>query len=513
MSDRVDDGAAPAGLVCVCDNLNKPHFSMCLFRSGLLCISVFVFAVVCVGAQVPPAIPAPLVLAGGTVIDVSNWGHSAKDLHDAIVILNEGKVAAVGSRADVPIPPNARVIDCTGKFLIPGLVDGFAGMNSQGQANAFLYMGVTTVVVSADVRRGRIDSTANPRPHLYLLDSIGTTDDWSLLIGEPNWAARLREGSRPVELSTEDTARQLADTARLGTRVLWLGGDLTAANSQWIITHAHQMGLITYGEFVATPFRVAVEAGVDALLHIGRYELGVIPDELQRPLIDEPTGPAAITAFDYAQHLPPTDPHLRAYARFLATHHAALMPTFSIYFLNLPGHRNLWKEPAAALLDPAEMWQPPDRATGEKVYALAPWTRHLPASGQRWMQEGQRKKADQAAMRLWQINETIFAAYPHYLAASGAPVDGTMPGISLHTELEMLVRLGLSPREALAAATNNYALQFGWNELGEIVPGRRADILVVDSDPTVNVWNARRISTLIMDGNLVDRDALLKLKK
>jgi hypothetical protein len=487
---------------------------MRLFRLFQAWISASVFAGSLVGAQVPvPAPVPPLVLAGGTVVDVSNWGHSAKDLRDAIVILNEGKVAQVGSRTDVPIPPNARVIDCTGKYLIPGLVDGFAGMNSQGQANAFLYMGVTTVVASADVRRGHIDTAANPRPHLYLLDSIGTTDDWSLLINQPDWTAKLREGSRPVELSPEDTARQLAATARLGTRVLWLGGNLTAASSQWIITHAHQMGLVTYGEFVATPFRVAVEAGVDALLHMGRYELGVVPDELQRPLAEDPTGAAATTAFDYAAHLPPTDPHLRSYARFLATHHAALMPTFSIYFLNLPGHRNLWSEPGAALLNPADMWEPPDPITGERDYPLSPWTRHLPASTQRWMEESQRKKADQAAMRLWQINETIFAAYPHYLAASGAPVEGTMPGISMHTELEMLVRLGLSPREALAAATNNYALQFSWTELGQIAPGRRGDILVLDSDPTDNIWNARRITTLIMDGNIVDRDALLKLKK
>ena len=139
--------------------------------------------------------------------------------------------------------------------------------------------------------------------------------------------------------------------------------------------------------------------------------------------------------------------------------------------------------------------------------------RHLPAVAQRWMQENQRKKADQAAMRLWQINQTIYAAYPHYLAASGAPALGTMPGISLHTELEMLVRLGLSSREALAAATSNYALQFGWTELGQIAPGRRADVLVLDSDPTKNIWNARRISALILDGNVVDRDALLSQKK
>jgi hypothetical protein len=189
------------------------------------------------------------------------------------------------------------------------------------------------------------------------------------------------------------------------------------------------------------------------------------------------------------------------------------MPTFSTYFLELPGHRDLWKEPAAALLDSANMFDPPDRATGELIYPLAPWTRHLPAVAQRYLEEGQRKKAAQSALRLWRINQTIFAAFPHYLAASGAPVRGSMPGISMHTELEMLVRLGLSPREALAAATNNYALQFGWNELGLIAPGRRADLLVVDGDPTANIWNARRISALILDGNVLDRDALLTVKK
>jgi hypothetical protein len=460
----------------------------------------------------PVFAPVPLVLSGGTIVDVTEWGHSAKDLEDAVVILRDGRVSEVGPRFAVTIPKGAKVIDCTGKFLIPGLVDGFAGMSSQGQASADLYMGVTTVVASSDDRRGLIDFAANPSPHLYLLDSVGTTDDWSLLAKRPDWAAKLKEGPRPAELLPDDTARQIADTVKLGTRVLWLGHNLTAANVQWITARAHQLGLITYGEFVSTPYQVGIEAGVDALLHMSRYELGVLPDELQRPLVDDPEGAAANTAYDYSERLPPTDPHWRAYADFIAAHHAALMPTFSLYYLRLPGHRNLWKEPAAALLDPSQMFAPPDRATGELSYPLSAWARHLPAVGQRYMEEGQRKKADQAAMRLWRINQSIFSAFPHYLAASGAPVFGSMPGISMHTELEMLVRLGLSPREALAAATNNYALEFGWTELGQIVPGRRADILVVDGDPTVSIWNVRRISSLIVDGNVIDRDALLTKK-
>jgi hypothetical protein len=340
----------------------------------------------------------PLVLSGGTVVDVTDWGHSARDLGNAIVIVRDGRITEVGAAGAISIPKGARVIDCSGKFIIPGLVDGFAGMNSQGQANANLYMGVTTVVASSDDQRGVIDVSAHPSPHLYLIDSIGTTDNWSFLASRPEWASKLKDGAHPVELSPEDTLRQMNDTAKLGTRVLWLGWNLTAANTQWIIAHAHQMGLVTYGEFVSTPYSVGIEAGVDMLLHMNRYELGVIPDELQRPLVDNSEGPAANTAYDYAERLPPTDPHLRAYAHLIATHHAALMPTFSLFYLHLTGHRNLWTEPAARLLDPSQMYQPSDRATGEVIYPLPPWTRRIPAAAQRWMEDSQRKKADQSAL-------------------------------------------------------------------------------------------------------------------
>jgi hypothetical protein len=454
-----------------------------------------------------------LVLAGGTVVDVTGWGDSARDLAGAIVVIREGHITDVGLPDQVPIPKDARIIDCTGKFLIPGLIDGFAGMNSQAQANANLYMGVTTVVARANSERGFIDTNAQPSPHIYPIDTIGVTDDWSLLARQPEWVSKLREGAHPVELTPQDTARQMVDSARLGTRVLLLTAHLTAANSQWIIARAHEMGLATYGQFVATPYRVGDEVGVDALVGMDHYDLGVIPDELQRPLVDDPDGPSADTAYDYSERIPPTDARLRDYARFLASHHAALIPAFSLDYVELPDHRNLWQEPAAALLDPGRMFHPTDPSTGEMMFPLPTWTRHLPATAQHWMEADEQKKASQAALRLWRINQTIFSSFPHYLAGSGSDAMGTMPGISLHTELELLVRLGLSPREALAAATNNYSLQLGWNELGLIAPGRRADILVLDSDPTANIWNARRISAVILDGEPLDRNSLLHIRK
>ena len=119
----------------------------------------------------------------------------------------------------VQIPKGARIIDCTGKYIIPGLVDGFEGMNSQGEASANLYMGVTTAVVSSDSHRGHIDLAVNPAPHLYLLDSVGTTDDWSLLIGHSGWTSTLRVLGHPTELSPEETqqpARRHRQTGHKG---------------------------------------------------------------------------------------------------------------------------------------------------------------------------------------------------------------------------------------------------------------------------------------------------------
>ena len=84
-----------------------------------------------------------------------------------------------------------------------------------------------------------------------------------------------------------------------------------------------------------------------------------------------------------------------------------------------------------------------------------------------------------------------------------------MPGISMHTELELLVRLGLTAREALAAATSNYSERFGWRELGLVEAGRRADLLILAADPTIDIANTRKIRSVILGGAVIDRAALL----
>jgi len=164
----------------------------------------------------------------------------------------------------------------------------------------------------------------------------------------------------------------------------------------------------------------------------------------------------------------------------------------------LPNHRNLWKEPAASILDPKGLHEPSDPATGEETKYVSNDSRRL--------------RAEDTAQFL-SINRALQVAHPLNLAGTGSPAFGTMPGISMHTELELLVRLGLTPREALAAATNNYSDRLAWHELGLVEAGRRADLLILSADPTVDITNSRKIHTVILDGTILDRDALLQAQQ
>ena len=449
-------------------------------------------------AQGDDAQPA-IALTGATLVDVSNFGHSTRDIPNAVVILRGAKIEAAGPAALVKIPKNARTLDYSGSYVLPGLVDGFGGLNSQAQANAWLYMGVTTIVGSQDDRRGMLKRDAHPSPHIYPLDGAGFIDQYSLLIDLPEWRSKIRKGEEFQNLNEQETKAQIEELARRATRAIWIGQDLTSLQTKFIISECHRLGLITYGEFIATPYSDALMDGIDVLLHMSRYELGLIPSRLHEPLLQDPFGAALAPAYAYLRQLNPADPSIAAFGKQISAARAALMPTLSLSYLQLPNHRNLWKEPAASILDPKGLYQPSDPITGEAATKYSPNdTRHLTTE-------------DDA--HFWAINRALQVAHPLNLAGTASPAFGTMPGISMHTELELLVRLGLTPREALAAATSNYSQHFGWHELGLVEAGRRADLLILAADPTVDISNTRKIRSVILDGAVLDRPVLLNVPR
>ena len=420
----------------------------------------------------------PLALVGGTLVDLSSFGASRRDLADAVVVVANGRVVAAGARSEVEIPSAARRIDVAGKFVVPGLVDGFAGMNSAAQARAYLHAGVTTIVGLDDPggRRGRLALEASPRPRVQRLEVVG-----------------YRAGDEPAATPAATLAGVEA-AARAGAKALLLMYPLPPESIAVAVARARELGLATIGELGETPYPTALALGVQAFVHTSRYSLALAPEETRRAVAKAPFGPPKL---DYYRLLVSTlahGPMVASWAERLGRAETALIPTQAMEYLDLPGHANPWLEAEAGILDPAGIHHPADRVTGNRQMELA---------------EGKDAFPPELAVTLAALERRYAAAGARYLAGSGTSAFGTMPGISLRHELELLVAAGLTPRQALAAATANYREVFGWRELGCVASGCVADLLVLARDPTVDLAALRAIDVLVVGGTVVDRTALL----
>lgn len=430
--------------------------------------------------QAPAAEPSrDLVLAGGTLIDVSSFGNSTADVKDSVIVLRDGKVAAAGPRSEVNIPAGARVVDVSGKYVVPGLNDAFSALNNQAQANAYLYMGVTSIVGLGEPpggRRGPLFLDAKPSPRIFLLDA-----DWS--------------DTAPT--SEAELNREIDALARSGVKVLLLYYNLTPEQVRVIARRARELGMATIGELGLTTYDEAIKAGVNAFVHTSRYSLDVVPPDLRKEVAAAPFGPPRIEFYRYLVGLVPSDPALQRNARVLASGRVGLIPTASLNYLEMPGHKNPWKEPIAAILDPKDIHLPANPETGERD---KPDPTKNPMDG---FPPG-------VAETMLMLDEQYRKAGAKFVAGSGADAFGTLPGISLHTELELLARIGLTPRQALAAATSNFGELFGWSDVGQVKAGSNADLLVLDADPTQDVGNLKKIRMLLLNGEILDREKLLQ---
>ncbi|MFN7942647.1 MAG: amidohydrolase family protein [Thermoanaerobaculia bacterium] len=424
----------------------------------------------------PPASPA-IALVGGALIDLDDFGRSTHDLADAVVVIVGDRVVAAGARGTVAIPTGARIVDAAGTWILPGLVDGFAGMNSQAQANAYLYLGVTSIVGVEDARRGHLDRSANPAPNVYPLMAIGYP-----------------EAADAPPLDDAGAIASLERAAASGARVALLMYPNPPARIGLLVARARALGVATIGELGRTSYEEAIALGVQAFVHTSRYSLPLAPEPLRTAVAEQPFGPPKAQYYRYLVSLPPGDPRITAWADRLGGSGVALLPTLAMEYLDLPGHANPWLEPVARILDPAGIHLPAERATGERL--------GHPESGPDAFPGG-------LSTTLLALERRYHAAGARYLAGSGTSAFGTMPGISLHHELGLLVETGSTARQALAAATRNFRAVFGWREIGCLEAGCRADLVLVEADPTLDLANLKRIRSVWLAGQALDRESLL----
>jgi Amidohydrolase family len=418
------------------------------------------------------------------------------------VIITDGQITAVGARGKVRVPKGAKVVDAKGRYLVPGLIDGFGAMRSPAFARAYLYEGVTTVYVPQIVPNSGGDGEEKPPvatpdgPRVYLGAPVtGYSETGDDPTNKPMREHRLHD----VKLTNAQLVARVDRLAAQGYRGVTLSYDVWPDQAATVVREAKRRHMAVIGELGFMTYPQGITAGVEAFVHNDRYETALASAEHYDSYRDGPqTMEGARPSFRDVCATDPASPKVAAFGALLAKSHTALMPVSTVEAtadgLDIP---NPWSAPAAANIDPKDLDTPVDRATGASGYLKE-------------KSEADRKRIVACAWLRERIDHAFHDHGARYLAATAAPSYGVMPGSGLHQEIALLKRDGLTPRELISAATGAYAEAFGWTEVGLIAKGRRGDVLILDADPRKDPTAVDHIDTIVFDGHVVDRVALLK---
>jgi len=443
-------------------------------------------AITCAG----PAFAMPTTaIVGATVVDVTHGGRTAHDLADAVVLIRDGRIVMVGPAARVRIPPGAKRIVARGRYLVPGLIDGFGAVRNVRFVAAYLASGVTSVVVPIAPPGGMVDgetAVAKAGPLSVLkVQPIAGSSATGLLPPPQDWAA-FHARTPPLDRAALVAAVDRA--ARRGFRMIALGPDVAPDQLRILVTAAHARGLPVSAEVARSTYADAVAAGIDLIVRNDKYSLALADAAAWQAYAADPVGPGGrIASRQICSGGSAMQDAATAFSARLGR--TGVMPVLMMEATaDDVGAANPWSLPAAHFMRLSDLDDPVDPVTGARPYLDA---------------HPDRRAAIQACARAKQgLDRAIHAGGATYYGGSAAPSYGIMPGSGLHEEMRLLTVIGLTPREALASATGNYARLF--RDRGLIAPGRRADLLLLRADPRHDVAAIDHIAITMAGGRPID---------
>ena len=437
------------------------------------------------------SVRAPLIaLTHAKLID--GTGGPARE--DQTILIRDGHIAAVGASTQVAVPAGAQTLDLTGKTVLPGLVMlhehlYFTSVASPTTARHFgemeysfprLYLacGITTARTGGSFEpytdlevKARVDAGTMPGPKFFLTAPY--------LEGFPSVIPQLH----PVD-SPEDAVRQVNYYADKGFTSFKCYMHLPRAEMRAVIEAAHKRGLKVTGHIGAVTYREAAELGIDNREH-GFY---AATDFVRGKKPDELPSPAAVAGSQY--ELDVNSPEVASLIQLLVAKRVALTSTLTVFATGVPGCPLL----SARELDCLS-------ANSREQYVRT------------WARVNANTDGHGAA-----VLKKMMALEKKFYDAGGLLVVGTDPTgngstIAGHGSLraiELLVEAGLTPVEAIHAASLNGARWLGIEQsTGSVETGKAADLVIVAGDPAKTITAIRKIETVFKDGVGYDAQKLL----
>jgi imidazolonepropionase-like amidohydrolase len=425
-------------------------------------------------------------------------------LRGQTVLIRGSRIAAVGSGVEVVVPRDAHIVDGSDRFLIPGLVD----------------------------------------MHVHLFNNVSrrSPNEWALPLFVANGVTGVREmWTEPVSVPTvREWLRGVEQATLIAPRVLATGALLNGPGAWY--PHMPQIATPTEArDFV----RTAAEAGVD---FIKTHSL--LRPEVYAAALDEARAvglpvdghiPLLVRALDAAVSGHRTNEHLYQIREACTTvedqimverhrfYSAPYTEEAEVALLDAEVHRfgerfdPVVCRGVATRLAATGQWQVPT-LVNERRWTFGPvggemWLAYMPfEERQLWMRlledgsvtyTGERE----SLRRSWEATLNVVAILEEaglgVLAGTDFGNPFVFPGFSLHEELSLLVEAGLTPAQALKAATTRPAQALEMSDsLGSIAPSQLADLVLLAANPLEDIRNTRRIEAVVLNGRYLDRRAL-----
>jgi imidazolonepropionase-like amidohydrolase len=431
--------------------------------------------------------PDGVALVGATLID----GTGGPPLEASAIVIRRGHVESVGTRSGFRLPERTTEVDLTGRWIMPGLVDGHVHLVDPQAGVArwslprYLAWGVTTVrdlhgplrSVLA-VRRG-LNRGWRPGPRVYaagaMVDGVPPTYPDAI-----------------TALTAKDARRGVDRLVNAGTDLIKVYTRVDKTLLGALLDEARTFNLGVAGHLGLTDAVTAARRGLGSLEHLSGIPEAASADPSPLYAAHQTSFFAGWTAFERAW-AGLDSASLDRVAGILAARNVIVVPTLVLHetFSRLDDPAVLGDTMLNAIPEEEQRrWNVPD------MIARAGWT-----------------TADFTAFRRSRAVQDLFLRIFH--AKDGRIAVGTdaanqmlIPGYAAHREMELLVAAGLTPSEAISAATRNGALLLRVDSLGLVAPGKVADLVVLDRDPLADIRNTLSIDRVMIRGRMLSPDSI-----
>jgi imidazolonepropionase-like amidohydrolase len=383
-----------------------------------------------------------VAIVGATLID----GRGGPPVADSVVVVRGERIVAAGPRASVRVPVGAEVFEARGMTLLPGLIDAHFHIDGDDPLPAlFLSHGVTSVrdpgqwIEAYDAAR----AAAAPVPRLFLTGPH--LDSPPPAYPADSYVVRDEEEAR---LAVKKFAEQGATAFKVYFR-------LPVGLIRVVCEEAHRRGLPVTSHLEIVDAGDAIRAGVDGVEHVTSFGTAMLP---------------ARDAEKYRQAVL-ADNAARREGRYEVWSKADLGGPRARSIINLMVERGTYLSPTLAVFE---------RRAGDKD------TTDVHVRGFKQMLDFT-ARARRAGVRV--------------VVGSHSAVPHAERGWAYHRELELLVEAGLTPMQAIVAATSENARFFRVAErLGSVEPGKLADLLLVEGDPLKDISRMRQVRRVMLGG-------------